>query len=175
MRSPISELIVGILGGILFGCWSFWLFFVGEQPYNSSQIELIHGQITHWRVIHRHRGYDTLELWLDDNPVPYRSQIGAPRYRQKVDALLSQGAEVDIGILAADRVKPRKDYLRGQRFVPIYSLTVNSAVVFSLDDYNRWSAENQKGGKIVAPIMLAVGISLIIHGIHGIRARSRIT
>jgi hypothetical protein len=101
--------------------------------------------------------------------VPYRSEIGAPRYRQKVDALLSRGAEVEIGILAAEHVKARKDHFRSQRFVPIYSLRVNSAVVFSLDDYNRWSAENQKAGKMVAPIMLALAIGLII---HGIRARS---
>jgi hypothetical protein len=85
----------------------------------------------------------------------YRSEIGAPRYRQNVGTLLSRGAQVDIGVLATEREKHRKDYIHNQRFVPIYSLTVNSAVVFSLDDYNRWSAQNQKVGKIVMPIMLA--------------------
>ena len=174
-RSPRAVFAVAFLCTSLAGYAAFYLFFISGYRYKPQDLDIVHGEVAQVREIKRMRGTDSIEIWLRDDSLPYRGNIGYPAYyRKDVIASLKPGNQVAVGILRAERGKPRHNRISGSEWVEIYSLSVEGTTAFALDDYNRWMAQNEKIGKIVTPIVFALGIGLLFHASRLMRRGSNV-
>jgi hypothetical protein len=174
-RNPWFVLIVGLFGLGLFGWAGYQLFVVGAPRYAARDLTNVRGRLHQSRVLRQPRGIDVLQLWVEGQRLPFRtSSIIYPRcYRNETLAALQPGADIEIGVLPSERIKPYRSRISGQEFLNIYSLAINGAVALSVDDYNRCAEHNDKVGRIVDPIMLAISVALVVFSVRAIVQQRR--
>jgi hypothetical protein len=154
---------VGIFGAILSGVCLVYLFFFGEMPYRVDQIKIVAGRVADAQIVHHSDSADSLNLWLESQPVPYRWNVRMPQSRVDSPVSYLSGASAEIGVRESEMASPRRDYARHEDFLPIYSLTVAGRVFFSLDDYNVWTSHNQNVGKLVCSSVFLCSIALFLY------------
>jgi len=173
MSDAQKALVAGIIGVPLFGFFTIYLFFFSDRSLSQSDIEVVRGNVARVEVVRAGRNADALQIWLTSESVPFRGSAGYPGfYNKEALAHLTASASVEIGILPTERIKPRRDRVRAQDFIPIHMLTVAGTPALTLDNYNRWNVENQKVGKYVASILLLCAFFLLGYGLRH-RRRSR--
>ena len=167
MSDAQKALVAGIIATPIFGFFTIYLFFFSDRPLSQSDIEVVRGNAARVEVVRAGRNADALQIWLTGQSVPFRGSAGYPAsYRKETLARLTASAPMEIGVLPTDRIKPRRDRVRGQDFIPIHMLTVAGTPALTLDDYNRWNVENQKVGKYVASILLLCALFLLGYGLR---------
>ncbi|WP_156120501.1 hypothetical protein [Neosynechococcus sphagnicola] len=172
MNHYLAKLFIGIgvLGSTLFGVASIHLFTDQSFYPTTENTELVHGRLREAIQIDPKVAGKGLEIWLQGAAIPYRGSSGYPKYYRAVllDTFVP-GAEVEVTINPAEKVKPRRDLVRGQDFINLYSLSVNGKQVFTHQDYIAWSHQNTQKGKIVAPVLLGCGLLIIGFGLYIIK------
>ena len=164
-------LIIGLVGLCLFGWLGFDLFGGGRKPYTKDDLELVRGRIDRAGVITSAKGANVLELWLQNQPLPFHA--AASPTRSVIEKIwlpaLQAGVAIEIGILPAEKANPHRSGIHRQKFLNIYSLTVNGERALSVEDYNRCAQDNDDVGRIVDPILLAVSLLLVVASLQAIR------
>ena len=163
MASPTLQILLGVAGLGLFGYATFHVYHE-QRPLTPGDLQVVSGFVDRAEEIQSRRSH-SLQVWLVNEPVPFRGNRGYPDlYYPSTLSSLRRGASVKIGILPEQRTSPKHDYLRGEDFLGIHTLTVDGTPVFSLDAHNRWVVGNQKIGRWVAPIMVLCSLFLLVNG-----------
>ncbi len=166
MSDAQKALAAGIIATPIFGFFTIYLFFFSDRSLSQSDIEVVRGNAARVEIVRAGRNADALQIWLTGESIPFRGSAGYPAfYRKEALAPLTASAPVEIGILPTERIKPRRDRVRAQDFIPFHMLTVAGTPALTLDDYNRWNVENQKIGKYVASILLLCALFLLGYGL----------
>jgi hypothetical protein len=84
-------------------------------------------------------------------------------------ATLKPGADLAVGILPAEKDNPPRSGIPRHEFLNIYFLSVNGALAFSVEGYNRCAEHNEKVGHIVDPIMLSISVLLLFYAVRAVR------
>jgi hypothetical protein len=154
---------VSIFGAGLSGVCLIYLFFFGEAAHRPDQIAIVSGRVSDAQIVHHSESADSLNLWLDSHPLPYRWNVGMPLSRVDSPLTLVRGAVVQIGTRAGDRPQVSRDYSRHEDFIPVYSVVADGTVLFSLDDYNRWTEHNQNVGKMVCSSVFLASVAMFVY------------
>src|SRR5712692_5267958 len=141
--APFTAIISGFCGTVLFGFFTAKLFIGSDSSYSARDLVFVARHLDRAEELQSSKGSTTLQLWLQDEPLPFRGSGPYPKYYDPdVMKELHKAVAVNIGVLRTEQTSPQKDYLDGQEFRNIYSLEVNGRMALSLDDHNRWSARN---------------------------------
>jgi hypothetical protein len=165
-RSRLARIFVvsiPCLGASLSGVCLIYLFFFGEAAHRVDQIAIVSGRVSDVQIVHHSESADSLNLWLDSHRLPYRWNVGMPRSRVNSPLTILRGSVVQIGTRAGDTSKASRDYSRREDFIPVYSLSATDTVLFSLDDYNRWTAHNQNIGKRVCSSVFLMSVAMLVY------------
>jgi hypothetical protein len=154
---------VSIFSAALAGVCLIYLFFFGEAAHHADEIAIVSGRVSDARIVHHSESADSLDLWLDSHPLPYRWNVGMPQSRINSPLAAVRGAVVQIGTRAGETPKVSRDYSRREDFIPVYSLVADGTVLFSLDDYNRWTAHNQNIGKMLCSSVFLASVAMFIY------------
>jgi hypothetical protein len=154
---------VSIFGAALSGVCLIYLFFFGEAAHRADQITIVSGRVSDAQIVHHSESADSLNLWLDSHPLPYRWNVGMPQSRVDSPLTLVRGAVVQIGTRAGNTPQVSRDHSRREDFIPVYSLATGDTVLFSLDDYNQWTAHNQNIGKMVCSSVFLMSVAMFVY------------
>jgi hypothetical protein len=119
-------------------------------------------------VVTGKRDARSLQIWLVDQPLPFRGLDGAyPEiYDQNVVARIKPGSNLQISVVRSRIKSPPKDSTRNQRFHEIVALNVNKEPALNLAIYNEWNLNNAATGQLVIPILFLVSLGLTIDGLR---------
>jgi hypothetical protein len=154
---------MSIFGAALSGVCLIYLFFFGEAAHRADQITIVSGRVSGAQIVHHSESADSLNLWLDSHPLPYRWNVGMPQSRVDSPLTLVRGAVVQIGTRAGNTPQVSRDHSRREDFIPVYSLATGDTVLFSLDDYNQWTAHNQNIGKMVCSSVFLISVAMFVY------------
>ena len=130
--------IVGVCGTVVFAALNVWLFFGPSKQYLESDLVIVEGILKQADEVHARVGEaGTLQLWLRDSPLPFRSTNTYPRYYNKnALAELRVGARVVIGTPRKQETAPVTDYSQMQKFRDIITLKIGNHNAVSLQNEN---------------------------------------
>ena len=118
MRSMANKAsAIGTCAVLAFGGLTVKLFVFPAVPYTVRDLVVIQGVLERAEEVNIRQGSSTLQLWLQDTELPFRSSGPIPaEYNRGALAGLRPGFAVTISSPSAEEVAPRRDRLQGQEF-----------------------------------------------------------
>lgn len=173
--TPMQSIVGGLAAMALFG-WIMLSLWVLDPPGRlaSADVKVVAGRVVKTGHVGVKAGYDTLEIWIEGQPIPFRSFDGP--YPKSFDAevlsMLRPGVDARVSVEPEDLASPRRNLAQNQLFYPLVALDVAGRPALTLEAYNAWSVKNQKTGFVVLPVLFLCGVGLLRSGLLARRLQS---
>ncbi len=147
----------------LFGYAFIQLFFFSAPAVNEENTFELSGQLKAARIIKRIKGGDALEIILNGQDIPLRSNLGYPeKYSKNYSKYLTQGTQITVRVENRYLNKALMDLTRSQRFYPIVSIKSNNQLLLTMQGYNEYQSMNITIGKWITTILTLCGVYILL-------------
>lgn len=169
--TPTQSIVGGVLVAVFSAGMLLWQLLGTPVPLVNASVKVLAGKVTKTGHVGIKVQHDTLEIWIEGQPLPFRCFDGP--YPGSFDAgvlsTLRPGIEARVTVTQDSLEKPLYNLAQNQQFYPLVALDLAGKPALTLQAYDAWMVKNRKAGLWLWPIMLFCGVYLFYFGVQARR------